>query len=126
MSLLLCTTIYSIFYSISNIFEENSITIQIIANTLFCLISVVIITHFRDIFFAIFYIYIQIGYIIGDINSAQLYSSIVFTVFTLLSILFTLYKHRCNSLGYANSDEIDLILIHHRYQTNIKMSEEII
>ena len=99
---------------ISSQFEKGKADIlPIISNILYCSISIILITYFKDIFFSLFYILILLGYIFSVESSTEYYCSIVLLVFSVLSILLTVYKYKNTAIGYANSDEISQIMLHH-------------
>jgi uncharacterized membrane protein len=102
-------------------------TTQIIVNVLYCVTAALLVTYFKDVFFSGFYIIILVGHLVNVSNQAELYSSIVLLVFTVFSVILTLYKHKYNAFGFVNSDEIDDILLHHEFHNSSKrQSQDII
>lgn len=132
LSLLLCYMVYIVLYGLCNCIltfsdDMGNYTTQIIVNVLYCVTAALLVTYFKDVFFSGFYIIILVGHLVNVSNQAELYSSIVLLVFTVFSVILTLYKHKYNAFGFVNSDEIDDILLHHEFHNSSKrQSQDII
>lgn len=105
---------------------ENN-TIQIIVNVLFCVVATLLITYYKDVYFSGFYIILLVGHMINVVNQGEFYTLIILLIFTIFSVLLTLYKHKYNAFGFVNPNEIDNILLHHEfYNSSKRKSQEII
>jgi hypothetical protein len=117
--------VYVVLYGICNCIlsftdDIDNHTTQIIVNVLFCVIAALLVTYYKDVFFSGFYIIILVGHMVNLVNQGEFYSSLVLLIFTVFSVVLTLYKHKYNAFGFVNADEIDQILLHHEFHNSSK------
>jgi len=100
---------------------------SIVGNVIYCTISTVVTTYYKDVYFAVVNIMIVVGLFYSHNTSAEYYTIISLLIFIVCSIILTIYKYRLQAFGYVNKEEVGEILIHHEYQQSIKrLSAEII
>jgi len=90
--------------------------IAICCNIIYCLISVVLLTYFKDLFFSFVYIIIQIGYIFCNILKEDRISSYVLLGFLFVGIALTIFKHKKNAFGFSEQEDTNDILYHHKME----------
>ncbi len=121
-SIVFCFAVYCTFYNVSELINrslQNKVQntelvrdiLSISSNTIYVLITIILVTHFQDLVFSITLEYILIAYLLGDkLSHAQLISTIVLISFNALVILFTLCKYKSTAFGYEADTEMNEIL----------------
>lgn len=106
------------FYKSGKNFDLKSIqtTVTITSHSIFAVITIVLITYFKDVVYCSTLIYFIAGYLASDkiMSGKELVSTIIILSFISVAVLVTLLKYRKAAFGYEEEVNIDEILIARR------------
>jgi hypothetical protein len=123
-SVILFFMIYLSFSNISEILvinlknnEDLDITLikeicLITSLSIFLIITIVLITYFKDVIFSLTFSYFLIGYLIpsNTISKKELYAAIVILTFNVVAVILTIIKYGKSAFGYEGDRTVEEIL----------------
>ena len=115
-----CLVMYLFVYCLINLidigFELNDyikFIAPLVSAILLCLISVVFMAHYKDVFYGFFYIIFLLGYLFNQKDDQ--YPIIAIMVFLFLAITYIAIKFSYDAFGIPNKNEYSQIIKNYNY-----------
>ena len=101
----------AISYYLYNLFLYSDSSLEIfliLSNCIQCIIGILLLTYFLDIFFLIFFILLEIGLVVTKgISKPKIYTYIALSSFSFLTILYFILKYRTKILWNMSNNKED-------------------
>lgn len=110
--LFLCSLVNTITYSSHEPSNSLRLGLSITANAIYCLTTLVLITYYKDVIFAMTFVVIEVGYLSNSesIEYGEIITAIVNMSLIFISIVTAIFQYGKLTFGYEEDLYMDILL----------------